>query len=198
MNKQVVLFGGSFDPPHLGHLIVGQWVAETLCCPVRFLPNGNPPHKSPSSHKHRAAMLRLAISGNENFLLDESELDTNATQYTVKTLDRYRNHWNLTRDKLFFVLGSDSLNSIQSWRDPQGIIERCTLMVFQRQPISSLVVQYLSSLQARYILSAAPVLDISSTFVRERVKQGLSIQYYVPETVREYISQWKLYKEGKV
>jgi len=99
---------------------------------------------------------------------------------------------------LFFVLGSDSLNSIQSWRDPQGIIERCTLMVFQRQPISSLVVQYLSSLQARYILSAAPVLDISSTFVRERVKQGLSIQYYVPETVREYISQWKLYKEGKV
>lgn len=197
MSDKVILFGGSFDPPHLGHLLLGEWAAEILGAGVRFLPNGTPPHKEPhSSREDRLQMLRLAISDNSRFAIDETELYAKTYQYTVDTLRRHHKE-GVGRDELFFVLGSDALNSLKTWREPEEIIRLCTLLVFQREPLSAPLVASLREQGAKIITAHAPIVEISSSLVRERVRQGKSIQYLVPDAVREYILKTRLYKEGK-
>jgi len=136
MNNRVILFGGSFDPPHLGHLVMAQWVSEMLSESVCFLPTGNPPHKKTMSASiHRVEMLRLAVENNPNFFIDDYEAVSETVNYTVDTLKRYSRKYGLNRDNLFFILGSDSLNSLETWKNPQGVTELCTLVVAEREPI---------------------------------------------------------------
>jgi|SRR5690554_857197 len=197
MNK-VILFGGSFDPPHLGHLVVAQWVSEQFAAPVRFLPSANPPHKRPtSSSTHRLSMLRLALANNPNFILDDFEYSS-ATRFTVDTLRAYRRKHNLTRDQLCFVVGSDSFNSLEQWRDPWGILQECTLVVYRRELVDQSVVQRLERRNAKFVFCQAPSIEISSTMVRTRVAQGMSIKYLVPQCVAEYILKTGLYREGNI
>lgn len=197
MSKKIVLFGGSFDPPHLGHLLIAQWVAELLKSTLRFLPNGVPPHKNPySASQHRLQMLKLALTGNSNFVIDDSELQSDTYHYTVDTL-RYFATQGVAQEDLFFVLGSDSLNSLMSWREPEEIIKLCTLVAFEREPFSTHVLQSLQEQGARLVIATAPILEISSSMIRERIKQGKSIRYLVPDEVRDYILKSRLYKEGK-
>ncbi|HOB35092.1 MAG: nicotinate (nicotinamide) nucleotide adenylyltransferase [Firmicutes bacterium] len=198
MNKRILLFGGSFDPPHIGHLLVAQWVAEEFACPVRFLPNGNPPHKnSLSAPRHRAEMVRLAIAGNSAFSLDTSELEAGAVYYTVDTLRRYQREYGCSREQLLFVLGSDALDALDTWRDPCDIVRLCTLVVCRRSSAARPDLSRLQAMGARVVMCHAPVVEISSTDIRNRVRQGRSIRYYVPDAVLDYIDRHGLYLEGK-
>ncbi len=197
MNSSVLLFGGSFDPPHLGHLLIGQWVTELLGAPVRFLPNGTPPHKIPNTPPEaRLTMLKLALFDNPRLTIDKTELCSQSYNYTVDTLRRHRAQ-GVMRDDLYFVLGSDALNSLGSWREPREIIQLCTLVVFPRQPIMPNLVQNLRAQGAKLIITEAPMLEISSSLVRQRVYQGKSIRYLVPDAVEEFIKKSGLYKEEK-
>jgi nicotinate-nucleotide adenylyltransferase len=196
--EKIILFGGSFDPPHLGHLIVAQWVAEALKSAVRFLPGGDPPHKKPfSPGEHRLEMLKIATAGNPLFVVDDYEYKTGKVNYTVETLGRYREDFGLTRDNLYFILGSDSLGELLRWRDPQGIAAQATLVVFPRDNLDwQGLLGPLQPLQAKLIICQAPLIQVSSTLVRQRLRDGLSVRYLVPLEVENYIRQMGLYQEG--
>ncbi|HBS92478.1 MAG TPA: nicotinate (nicotinamide) nucleotide adenylyltransferase [Firmicutes bacterium] len=200
MNKaeNIILFGGSFDPPHLGHMIIAQWVAEALSGVVSFLPAGNPPHKKPQgSGEHRLEMLKIATVRNPGFLVDEYEYRSGKVNYSVETLQRYHQDFGVSRDNLYFVLGSDSLRDLNTWRDPQGIVSQATLVAFAREAVDwRELLLPLNNLKAKIILCKAPIIEVSSTLVRERVKQGLSVRYLVPPGVEEYIVRKGLYQEG--
>lgn len=197
-NEQIILFGGSFDPPHLGHLVIGQWVAEALSGVVRFLPAGNPPHKKPlGSGEHRLEMLKIATAGNPSFLVDEYEYRLGKVNYSVETLQRYHHDFGVSRDNLYFVIGSDSLRDLNTWRDPQGIVNHATLVAFARETVDwKELLRNLNNLKAKIIICKAPIIEVSSTLVRDRVKRGLSVRYLVPSGVEDYIVKLGLYQEG--
>lgn len=199
MSKEsIILFGGSFDPPHLGHMIVAQWVAEALSGIVRFLPAGTPPHKNNvGSGDKRLEMLKIATQGNPRFIVDDYETIQGKVNYTVDTLERYSREYNVSRDKLYFVIGSDSLRDFNTWRDPQGIADRATLLAFPREGVDwKELLLPLKHLAAKIIICNAPIIQISSTLVRDRVRQGKSVRYLVPAGVEEYIVKMRLYQEG--
>lgn len=199
MNKDpIILFGGSFDPPHLGHLVIGQWVAEALSGIVRFLPAGNPPHKKPlGSGAHRLDMLKIATAGNPSFLVDEYEYRLGKVNYSAETLQRYHREFAVSRENLYFVLGSDSLRDLNTWRNPQGIASYATLVAFAREAVDwRELLLPLNNLRAKIIICKAPRIEISSTLVRDRVRQGLSVRYLVPPGVEDYIDKMGLYQEG--
>lgn len=199
MSKEsIILFGGSFDPPHLGHMVVAQWVADALSAPVRFLPAGNHPCKdNVGSGDERLEMLKIATHGNPSFIVDEYEYNLGKVNYTVDTLERYSREFSVSREELYFVVGSDSLRDFSTWRDPPGIAQRATLLAFAREAVDwKELLLPLKHLEAKIIICNAPIIQISSTLVRDRVRQGLSVRYLVPPGVEEYIAEMGLYREG--
>ena len=200
MNRadKVILFGGSFDPPHLGHLVAGQWVAEALSGVVRFLPAGVPPHKDPpGSGEHRLEMLKIATEGNQNFLVDDYEYKLNRINYSAETLTWYRQEYSVSRDNLFFIIGSDSLRDLGTWRSPREITSQATLLAFAREPVDwKEVLLPLKEFEAKLVICKAPIIQLSSTLIRDRVSKGLSIRYLVPPGVEEYITRTGLYQGG--
>ncbi|MGI6362454.1 MAG: nicotinate (nicotinamide) nucleotide adenylyltransferase [Bacillota bacterium] len=199
MSKEsIILFGGSFDPPHLGHMVVAQWVADALSAPVRFLPAGNHPCKdNVGSGDERLEMLKIATHGNPSFIVDEYEYNLGKVNYTVDTLERYSREFSVSREELYFVVGSDSLRDFSTWRDPPGIAQRATLLAFAREAVDwKELLLPLKHLAAKIIICNAPIIQISSTLVRDRVRQGLSVRYLVPPGVEEYIAEMGLYREG--
>lgn len=199
MSKEsIILFGGSFDPPHLGHMVVAQWVADALSAPVRFLPAGNHPCKdNVGSGDERLEMLKIATHGNPSFIVDEYEYNLGKVNYTVDTLERYSREFSVSREELYFVVGSDSLRDFSTWRDPPGIAQRATLLAFAREAVDwKELLLPLKHLAAKIIICNAPIIQISSTLIRERVRQGLSVRYLVPPGVEEYIVEMGLYREG--
>jgi nicotinate-nucleotide adenylyltransferase len=197
MNK-VILLGGSFDPPHLGHMIMAQWAAEQLGAQVRFLPTGTPPHKHPlSPSNHRLEMLKLSLGDNADFLIDDYELRRCGVDYTVNTLKRYHGDFGIDKSDLYFVIGSDSLNNLPKWKDPKEVAKLATLLVFEREAIDIKGLEKMQiSMDLKVIVCKAPIVAISSFLIRERVRLGKSIRYLVHESVREYISDRGLYLEG--
>lgn len=199
MSKEsIILFGGSFDPPHLGHMVVAQWVADALSAPVRFLPAGNHPCKdNVGSGDELLEMLKIATQGNPSFIVDEYEYNLGKVNYTVDTLERYSREFSVSREELYFVVGSDSLRDFSTWRDPPGIAQRATLLAFAREAVDwKELLLPLKHLAAKIIICNAPIIQISSTLVRDRVRQGLSVRYLVPPGVEEYIAEMGLYREG--
>lgn len=196
--ESIILYGGSFDPPHIGHMVVAQWVAEALSGIVRFLPAGNPPHKNNvGSGAHRLKMLEIATAGNPNFLVDDYEYNLGRVNYTVDTLERYSREYNVSREKLFFVIGSDSLRDFDTWRDPQGIANQATLLAFAREGVNwKELLLPLKHLAAKIVICKAPIIQVSSTLIRDRVRHGLRVDFLVPSGVDKYIAQMGLYKEG--
>lgn len=197
MNKKLILFGGSFDPPHLAHLIIAQYISELLKGPVRFLPAGNPPHKTPlSSGHHRLEMLRLATAGNPNFLIDDYELNIKEFTFTAHTLERFSREYSVDRDSLYFIVGSDSFNALMNWRNPQEILRLSTLVVYRRDPVCPETMKVLKEIGGKIVLCEAPVIQISSSCIRLRAAQGKPIDYLVPRDVKDYIVKTGLYIAG--
>ncbi len=191
------LLGGTFDPPHVGHLVLGECARVQLGLDrVRFMPAGDPWRKAGrdvSSPTHRLAMTNLAIAGNPHFDLDEREVERIGPTYTVDTL-RALHAQGL--DDIVLILGSDALADMPAWREPDVITVLARLAVAPKGADQSeqawLAAQ--AGLREPPIPVDMPPLPVSSTLVRERVRARLPIRYLVPEAVEEYIRLHGLYR----
>ena len=185
----VGLLGGSFDPVHHGHLIVGRVAAETLGLDsLRFVPAREQPfkrgrHGAPA--EHRAAMLDLAVAGAAGFAVERSELERPGPSYTVDTLRAL--HARESGIRLTLLLGADAAVEIEAWHRAEEIPALATVVVFARAgvPVPS------SPLIARTV--EVPAIDISATEIRRRIREGRSIRYWVPDPVAEYVTRHRLY-----
>jgi nicotinate-nucleotide adenylyltransferase len=183
------LFGGSFDPVHMAHLIVAEAAAEALETTVRFLPAREQPFKR-AAHRadpeQRAGMLEAAVAGNPRLRVERIELGLPTPSYTVRTLRALAEREPGNRFTL--LLGADAARDLADWWEVEALPGLADVVVFAR-PGASIVRHPLIS---RVI--PVPVIDLSATQVRERVHNGRSIRYLVPEAVREYIAAHGLYR----
>ncbi len=194
------IFGGTFDPVHIGHLLVAEQCLEQCGLDqVWFVPAGVPPHKlsrTIAPGKARAEMVELAVAGHERFRVDRRELDRGDPCYTVETLASF--HTEDPSRELFFVLGSDSLVEFSTWREPKRIAELAHLAVANRggaplpdlEPLRPTLGDLVDS---RVQFVTIPGIDISSSAIRRRVGEGKSIRYMTPRAVECYIATHNLY-----
>src|SRR6185369_1007777 len=179
--ERLGLFGGTFDPPHVGHLALAEWARVRLDLDrVLFVPVGRAPHKPPgrlSGARHRLAMTRLAVRGNPAFEVSALELGVNAPSYTVDTLRRLRAL--RPKGRWFLLLGADSLDEFRTWHEPETILSLATVAVAAR-PGSGRAAMRQWARRHRVVWLGNPGLDVSSTLVRARARAARSIRYLVP------------------
>jgi len=199
---RVGIFGGTFDPVHLGHLILAEQARDQgRLDEVWFLPAPRPPQKEEQSltrYDQRVEMLQLAIAGQPAFRIDELEKERDGPSYTVDTLaELKRRH---PGNELLLLLGGDALADLPNWRDPAGILAQAGLLVMARPGVSLLDAEQLRqriALPAGVAVSLqflqTPQIDIASRDLRRRVREGRSIRYLVPRAVEMYIAHHKLY-----
>ena len=193
------IYGGTFNPPHLGHLIVAETVRDQFGLDeVLWIPSGRPPHKdvqSLASAPHRLAMTQRAVEGNARFTVSDVEVTAERTSYTVDTLGTLQQRYPTAT--LHLILGGDSLRDFASWYRPETIVERARLAVYDRPGADRLAVPERFLRHAHF--AEAPLLAISGTEIRARCQREASIRYLVPEGVRAYIREHRLYEgeEGR-
>jgi nicotinate-nucleotide adenylyltransferase len=193
--KNVGIFGGTFDPPHLAHLIAGERAVEAFALEkLLFIPASIPPHKSDvriSAAEHRLAMVEIATKGNDRFAVSRIELDRPAPSYTIDTL--YEIQQQYSPGKIFLFIGLDQFATFNTWRETEKIFEMAEVVVMARPTHTFDEIDL--ELMKRVKVLSIPLLDISSTDIRERVREGKSIRYVVPDGVREYIAKQRLYRD---
>ncbi|NOY78148.1 MAG: nicotinate-nucleotide adenylyltransferase [Calditrichaeota bacterium] len=192
---RIGLYGGSFNPIHTGHLLISEFVRdEFLLDEVWFIPSATPPHKPKDAvlpAEIRFQLVSLAIQNNPTFRVSDLEIQRGGISYTVDTLRQVReNH--RSKDTLFWFIGMDNLVDFPNWHQPEKILELCQLVAVQRKGFS--INQVEASLRKRVLFSRAPLIEISSSSIRERIKKGHSIRYFVPDSVREFIKTHHLYQ----
>ncbi|MBA7526301.1 putative nicotinate-nucleotide adenylyltransferase [subsurface metagenome] len=194
------VLGGTFDPIHIGHLILAEEVRARLnLAEILFVPAGQPWLKvdSPiSPAEHRVEMVRLAIADKPYFKLSTMEIERAGPTYTVDTMAELKAQLG-AGEEFFFILGWDNLAELPQWRQPSRLIRMCRLVAVPRPdyPLPDLKALEASipGLSQRVTLMDKPEIDISASAIRNRVARGLSIHHLVPEPVDEYIRQHKLY-----
>lgn len=189
---RIGVFGGSFDPVHLAHLIIAEQCREQAALDrVLFMLAARPPHKLTqplAPFAQRFEMLELALAGHQAFQPSELERDRPGPSYTADTLDELRRRQ--PNDELFLIVGSDSLADLPRWYQPLRIAQAAELLVVGRPGIEVAP----PTLPIRWQVISVPLLAISSTDLRTRVKQGHSIRYFVPHAVECYIDTHGLYR----
>lgn len=197
------IFGGTFDPVHTGHLIVATELQFALNLDqVRFVPSGNPPHKADqevSANADRLAMLELAIAGNPSFAISTLELDRSGPSYTADLLATL--HTGLPDTQLVFLMGEDSLRDLPTWHRPDEIVALAELGVAIRPEIETdleEIFQRLPGARGRITIVETTLIGISSSALRQRVRDGAPIRYQVPAAVEEYIMTSGIYRRTAV
>ncbi len=195
---RIGIFGGTFDPVHVGHLVVAEELRHVLALDrVLFVPAGEPPHKPDqelSDDDHRLAMLGLAVAGNPAFEISTVDLDRAGPSYTADTIAL------LSRDRaasLVLLMGADSLRDLPTWHDPGRIASLAELGVASRPGVTLDVgelVRAVPEAQGRIFLVPTPAIGVSSSDIRRRVAAGEPIRYQVPEAVEAYIADRGLYR----
>ena len=194
------LYGGTFDPVHLGHLLLAERCREQLeLDEVRLIPAGDPPHKLGATltpGRVRAELLDLATAGNARLSVDRRELSRPGRSYTVETLAEL--HHELPDAELYFLMGADSLADLPTWREPAQIAELAWIVAVNRGPqplpdAAALTALLGAAIAARVRFVTMPAIGLSSTELRRRAAAGLSLRYAVPAAVDAYIQQHELY-----
>lgn len=195
------IFGGTFDPVHLGHLIlVSELRAALRLDRVLLVPNARSPFKTDqeiSPEADRVAMLALAVAETPWLDVSTIELDRGGVSYTIDTLKQLHN--DAPESQLFFLMGADSLIDLPSWRDPSGILTLSEIAVACRPGVSpnvSAVVSALPLARDRIHVVETPLIELSSTGIRSRVRQHKPITFLVPAPVERYIHKHHLYADS--
>lgn len=205
MPIRVGLYGGSFNPVHHGHLIIARAVAEELnLLRVVFLPSRQPPHKADRAlldANHRAEMVKLAIESEMKFEFSALDLIRPLPCYTYDTVMRYKREFG-DGIELCWIIGADSLVELPTWHRAAELVDACRIVSVHRPGWDvidwTLLGRSFDEAQIarlRENLVAAPRIEISSTMIRERIRDRRSITYLVPDAVREYIEDNKLYRD---
>ncbi len=198
---QIGVFGGTFDPIHMGHLIVAEAVRVRLKLDkVIFIPAGNPWLKSERSvtdGEHRHAMVKLATDPNPYFEISRMELERPGPSYTVDTMDELKQTFR-EGDEPYFIVGPDALAAFGRWKDPERLIRMCSIVAVKRPDVDAIDVSSLERempwLSGRIKQVDVPLIGISSTGIRDLAAARLSIRYLVPREVAEYITQYQVYQ----
>ncbi|QDT02448.1 Nicotinate-nucleotide adenylyltransferase [Rubripirellula lacrimiformis] len=203
MAKRIGIYGGSFDPVHIGHLWIADAACESLSLDqVLWIPTATSPLKPSgptASDEHRLQMLRLAVSGNPSFVVDDREIRRGDVSYTVDTIAQIRSEQ--PDDELVLIIGSDSLASFDRWHEPERLLDLVDLAVIQRGGDPKIDFGVLESLatpekirRAEQCVVPMPVIEISSGELRRRIGAGQSIRYRVPAAVAAMISAESIYR----
>ena len=195
---KIGILGGTFDPIHIGHLVVAEEARIKVGLnEVLFVPTGQPllkPDRSITPADLRVEMVRRAIADNPHFKLCTLEIERPGPSYTVDTLMMLREQLG-SEVSLLFILGRDTLAELPSWKEPQKLVQLCRMVVAPR--LGSKDLQHLETeipgLLDKVIQLDMPVIGISSSGIRQRIAQGLSIRYLVPTEVENYIAEQKIY-----
>lgn len=196
--RRIGILGGTFDPPHVGHLILAELAADSLSLDrVLFVPAADPPHKGAlrASAEHRVAMVERAIGGNPRFALSRVDLDRPGPHYSVEMVQLLQAQFPDT--PLIFLIGSDSLRDLPKWSRPGELIERVRLGVMPRPgsvPDLVRLESEIPGIRERVDWIDAPQIEISASALAQRVDAGLSIRYQTPDAVRAYIEEHQLYR----
>lgn len=194
------VFGGTFDPPHHGHLALAEWArAELGLDRVLFVPAGDPPHKRRaglSSVAHRVAMTRLAVRGNAAFEVSPIEARRRGPSWTADTMRTLAEAH--PRARLYLIMGADMFATFASWREPDEIARRAILVVALR-PGSRVPRRVPAVVRAGrgVVWLGNPGLDVSSSALRARARARRSLRYLVPDAVGRYIERHRLYDAGR-
>lgn len=198
------VLGGTFDPIHIGHLIIAEearirlGLAKVLCIPAGkpWMRRGMPI----SAAEHRVELVRLATASNPYLEVCRMEVDRPGDTYTVDTLWELRAEWG-EEAEIYFIMGADALAQLPLWRQPKEIIRLCTLVVMARhghdQHAMTALEEELPGISTAVVWLREPQIGVSSTRIRRRVAQGISIRYWVPPEVEGYIHQHGLYREAR-
>jgi nicotinate-nucleotide adenylyltransferase len=195
---RVGIFGGAFNPPHIGHLVCAQEALLQLELDrVVFMPVGEAPHREIEGDpgaEARLEMVELAVAGDERFATSRMELDREGPSYTSDTLAQL--HEESPDDELFLILGGDQAAALASWHEPEKVLERATVAVFERaswgrNAIVIKIGRLAGARNVRYL--DMPMIQVSSSGIRRRVREGTPIRYLVPDNVASYIEEKALY-----
>jgi nicotinate-nucleotide adenylyltransferase len=200
---RIGIFGGSFDPIHQGHLILAEACREQVeLDQVWFMPCAVQPHKNSGARatdRQRVEMIELAIAGHDGFSLSKIEIERGGTSYTVDTLKQIRE--SNSEDQLFLLMGDDSLESFESWREPKTICELAVPVIVNRPGSGkvdlSVLQQFVDGQRFELFQSStvqSPMIEISSSNIRSSVADEKSIRYQIPRSVQKYIEINALYR----
>ncbi len=205
--KAVAIFGGTFNPIHFGHLSIAEEIRTKFNLDkVIFVPTNLPPHKNPSdlvSARQRWLMTHLATVSNPCFEVSTFEIDNGGKSYTIDTIKHFRKHFD-EKVKLYFIIGADMLVEIASWKNVGEILQLCHFIavsrpgydvqkIFNQYFLGSKYASIASELMENVLVEDVAMFDVSSTTVRQKVREWKSIKYLVPEPVEQFIHNQQLY-----
>ena len=203
--RRIGILGGTFDPPHVGHLWLATLAADALGLDrVLFMPAAQPPHKRQRGMTRatdRLLMTRLAIAGDATFELTLIEMERPGPSYTIDSVDELQRLYG-DEAQLFLVMAADSLAQVETWREPHALLERIEWVVGPRPgvtlPDRSELEDRFGAAASRIHLLSGPSLDVSSTDIRARVAAGHAIRYLVARGVEELITERGLYRRERM
>lgn len=196
------IFGGTFDPIHIGHMYVANEALHSLGLDkIIFMPSGNPPHKNSKNitdAKLRYEMVRLAIENNKYMDISDYEINKGGYSYTYETLE-YFNEKDGNNTEWYFITGCDCLFDLNGWKNVQRIMGSCTFVVFNRPGYKKEdILKQKTMAEQKYgcsiVFLDVLLLDISSTYIRTSIKEGKDVSFFLPKGVGELIELHKLYK----
>ena len=195
--------GGTFDPIHNGHLMLGEYAQELYKLDqIWFMPNGNPPHKLNSNIEsqanHRVEMVKLAIEGNDYFKIQLYEVERTEVNYSYLTMQHFNEEY--PDDEFYFIIGADSLFAFETWKHPELLVKTCKILAAYRDGKNTSEmeeqIQYLNlKYGAEIYLLNTPNVDISSSGIRCMIKNEEDIRNLIPESVFSYIQSNNLFRD---
>lgn len=199
--KRLAIFGGTFNPPHIGHLKLAECALKSLNADkIIFMTAGNPPHKNSENYLSgniRYEMVKLLISDKQNYIASDFEIKKDGPSYTAYTLSELRIMY--PECELCFIIGLDSFYNLEKWYKPDVIFKNAVIAVSLRGGVNSALfekkrVYYEKKFNARFEFISMPQIDISSSQIRLKIKNGESIKGLTTDTVEKYINDYNLYK----
>jgi nicotinate-nucleotide adenylyltransferase len=196
---KIGVFGGTFDPPHIGHqILAAEALGQLKLDYILWVLTPSPPHKRTeiiSPLAHRLRMVELAIEGNPKFIISRVDIDRPPPHYAADTMALLREQ--ATGDKLYYLMGLDSLKDLLTWHRPADFVELCdgiAVMLRHGESLETIIKdKQISGLKDKQYLLNTPIIEISGTNIRVRVKNGEHYRYLVPDMVYKYILENKIY-----
>ncbi|MCB2341590.1 nicotinate-nucleotide adenylyltransferase [Clostridium estertheticum] len=195
------IFGGTFDPIHIGHIHIAYEALYSLKLDkILFMPAGNPPNKlnkQITDSKIRYDLVNKAIESESNFEISDYEINKKENSYTYETIELFSNMQSKT--EWYFLIGADSLIDLDNWKNVDRLLNGCRLVVYNRAGFAlEKILKQKKSLESKYhnkiIFLDMPIIDISSTSIRKSIKEGRNINYLLPKGVEKIVEKLKLYK----